>query len=120
MSDSAETHTAKPRKRVDYGTGREALLNAAVRVVARGGVGKLTYRAGADPACLRRPRRPRTAPAGPRRAGRHRGRAEGAAGTADAAAWRRGVVIRAVIPAKPQVRKRPRRPAMGPLPSPNA
>jgi AcrR family transcriptional regulator len=50
MSDSAETHTAKPRKRVDYGTGREALLNAAVRVVARGGLRKLTYRAVAEEA----------------------------------------------------------------------
>lgn len=48
MSDSAETPPTKPRKRVDYGTGREALLNAAVRVVARGGLRNLTYRAVAD------------------------------------------------------------------------
>jgi AcrR family transcriptional regulator len=50
MSDSSETHVAKPRKRVDYGTGREALLNAAVRVVAQGGLRKLTYRAVAEEA----------------------------------------------------------------------
>lgn len=35
---------------MDYGTGREALLNAAVRVVARGGLRKLTYRAVAEEA----------------------------------------------------------------------
>ncbi|AYC36134.1 MULTISPECIES: TetR/AcrR family transcriptional regulator [Streptomyces] len=50
MSDSADKPPAKPRKRVDYGTGREALLNAAVRVVARGGLRKLTYRAVAEEA----------------------------------------------------------------------
>ncbi|MFC4470285.1 TetR/AcrR family transcriptional regulator [Streptomyces xiangluensis] len=50
MSDSSEKPPARPRKRVDYGTGREALLNAAVRVVARGGLRKLTYRAVAEEA----------------------------------------------------------------------
>ncbi|RPE37362.1 TetR family transcriptional regulator [Streptomyces sp. Ag109_O5-1] len=35
---------------MDYGTGREALLNAAVRVVAQGGLRKLTYRAVAQEA----------------------------------------------------------------------
>jgi len=35
---------------VHYGEGREALLNAAVRVVARGGLRKLTYRAVAQEA----------------------------------------------------------------------
>jgi AcrR family transcriptional regulator len=40
----------KPRKAVNYGAGREALLNAAVRVVARGGLRKLTYRAVAEEA----------------------------------------------------------------------
>lgn len=50
MSDSSENSPARPRKRVDYGTGREALLNAAVRVVARGGLRKLTYRSVADEA----------------------------------------------------------------------
>jgi DNA-binding transcriptional regulator YbjK len=35
---------------VGYGTGREALLNAAVRVVARGGLRRLTYRAVAEEA----------------------------------------------------------------------
>ncbi|MBV2154841.1 TetR/AcrR family transcriptional regulator [Kitasatospora sp. SUK 42] len=40
-----------PRKRVtNYGTGRTALLDAAVRVVARGGLRKLTYRAVAQEA----------------------------------------------------------------------
>jgi AcrR family transcriptional regulator len=38
------TKSAKPRKQVNYGAGREALLDAAVRVVARGGLRKLTYR----------------------------------------------------------------------------
>lgn len=42
--------TRKPRKAVTYGAGREALLNAAVRVVARGGLRKLTYRAVAEEA----------------------------------------------------------------------
>ncbi|WP_189315364.1 TetR/AcrR family transcriptional regulator [Streptomyces brasiliensis] len=49
MAGSSES-PAGPRKRVDYGTGREALLNAAVRVVARGGLRKLTYRAVAQEA----------------------------------------------------------------------
>jgi AcrR family transcriptional regulator len=41
----------RPRKRVkNYGAGREALLAAAVRVVARGGLRKLTYRAVAEEA----------------------------------------------------------------------
>ncbi|MFI5685513.1 TetR/AcrR family transcriptional regulator [Streptomyces sp. NPDC051636] len=40
----------RPRKRVTYGAGREALLNAAVRVVARGGLRRLTYRAVAEEA----------------------------------------------------------------------
>ncbi|MFE5917228.1 TetR/AcrR family transcriptional regulator [Streptomyces sp. NPDC056468] len=44
----AEVH--KPRRRMNYGEGREALLNAAVRVVARGGLRKLTYRAVAQEA----------------------------------------------------------------------
>jgi AcrR family transcriptional regulator len=35
---------------MNYGEGREALLNAAVRVVARGGLRKLTYRAVAQEA----------------------------------------------------------------------
>ncbi|CAL9624422.1 HTH-type transcriptional regulator BetI [Streptomyces sp. enrichment culture] len=50
MSVSPEESAARPRKRVDYGTGREALLDAAVRVVARGGLRKLTYRAVAEEA----------------------------------------------------------------------
>ncbi|MBC9724195.1 TetR/AcrR family transcriptional regulator [Streptomyces sp. TRM68367] len=49
MSD-AETPAARARKRVHYGTGRTALLDAAVRVVARGGLRKLTYRAVAEEA----------------------------------------------------------------------
>ncbi|MGW1209128.1 TetR/AcrR family transcriptional regulator [Streptomyces sp. NPDC002499] len=40
----------RPRKRVTYGAGREALLDAAVRVVARGGLRRLTYRAVAEEA----------------------------------------------------------------------
>ncbi|MGW8066032.1 TetR/AcrR family transcriptional regulator [Streptomyces ziwulingensis] len=41
----------RPRKRVtNYGAGRVALLDAAVRVVARGGLRKLTYRAVAEEA----------------------------------------------------------------------
>lgn len=40
----------RPRKRVSYGAGREALLDAAVRVVARGGLRRLTYRAVAEEA----------------------------------------------------------------------
>ncbi|NBM20029.1 TetR/AcrR family transcriptional regulator [Streptomyces sp. GC420] len=53
MTGSAETPDGKrvrPRKRVHYGAGREALLNAAVRVVARGGLRRLTYRAVAEEA----------------------------------------------------------------------
>lgn len=52
MTDSAEGPAGrKPRKRrMNYGEGREALLNAAVRVVARGGLRKLTYRAVAEEA----------------------------------------------------------------------
>ena len=52
MTEPAE-HTASrsSRKRVtNYGTGREALLDAAVRVVARGGLRRLTYRAVAQEA----------------------------------------------------------------------
>ncbi|MHC3473481.1 TetR/AcrR family transcriptional regulator [Streptomyces sp. 7R007] len=45
-----ETEGRKPRRRMNYGEGREALLNAAVRVVARGGLRKLTYRAVAQEA----------------------------------------------------------------------
>ncbi|OIJ66438.1 TetR/AcrR family transcriptional regulator [Streptomyces mangrovisoli] len=41
----------RPRKRVkNYGAGRAALLDAAVRVVARGGLRRLTYRAVAEEA----------------------------------------------------------------------
>ncbi|MDF6045618.1 TetR family transcriptional regulator [Streptomyces sp. JH14] len=57
MTESAETtedegegKQAVPRKRLNYGAGREALLGAAVRVVARGGLRKLTYRAVAEEA----------------------------------------------------------------------
>ncbi|GAA3368349.1 hypothetical protein GCM10020367_06350 [Streptomyces sannanensis] len=52
MTGSAETRDGrKPRrKRMNYGEGREALLNAAVRVVARGGLRGLTYRAVAEEA----------------------------------------------------------------------
>ncbi|MGW3045353.1 TetR/AcrR family transcriptional regulator [Kitasatospora sp. NPDC001159] len=52
MTDSAETRDGRnPRKRrMNYGEGREALLNAAVRVVARGGLRRLTYRAVAEEA----------------------------------------------------------------------
>jgi TetR/AcrR family transcriptional regulator, regulator of biofilm formation and stress response len=52
MTEPAE-HTASrsSRKRVtNYGTGREALLDAAVRVVAGGGLRRLTYRAVAQEA----------------------------------------------------------------------
>ncbi|MFJ6622733.1 TetR/AcrR family transcriptional regulator [Kitasatospora sp. NPDC091335] len=46
MTESAESAARGPRKRVtNYGTGRTALLDAAVRVVARGGLRQLTYRA---------------------------------------------------------------------------
>jgi AcrR family transcriptional regulator len=51
MTDSADAPKSRQsRKRLHYGEGREALLNAAVRVVARGGLRKLTYRAVAEEA----------------------------------------------------------------------
>ncbi|MEV0640952.1 TetR family transcriptional regulator [Streptomyces sp. NPDC050619] len=51
MTEAAKTPEGRgPRKRLNYGEGREALLNAAVRVVARGGLRKLTYRAVAEEA----------------------------------------------------------------------
>ncbi|MEU5893545.1 TetR family transcriptional regulator [Streptomyces sp. NPDC047461] len=51
MTESAETPEGrKPRRRMNYGEGREALLNAAVRVVAQGGLRRLTYRAVAQEA----------------------------------------------------------------------
>ncbi|MFG3204069.1 TetR/AcrR family transcriptional regulator [Streptomyces sp. NPDC048192] len=52
MTDSVEpAGERRGRKRVtNYGTGRAALLDAAVRVVARGGLRKLTYRAVAEEA----------------------------------------------------------------------
>ncbi|MEV1083161.1 TetR family transcriptional regulator [Streptomyces sp. NPDC050211] len=52
MTDAAEpAGEARPRKRVrNYGAGRTALLDAAVRVVAQGGLRKLTYRAVAEEA----------------------------------------------------------------------
>ncbi|MDX2910647.1 TetR/AcrR family transcriptional regulator [Streptomyces griseiscabiei] len=51
MTDSADVpKSRRPRKRLHYGAGREALLNAAVHVVARGGLRKLTYRAVAEQA----------------------------------------------------------------------
>ncbi|MER6350895.1 TetR family transcriptional regulator [Streptomyces sp. NPDC001634] len=51
MTESADApKSRRPRKRVHYGEGREALLNAAVRVVARGGLRRLTYRAVAEEA----------------------------------------------------------------------
>ncbi|MGW3045359.1 TetR/AcrR family transcriptional regulator [Kitasatospora sp. NPDC001159] len=50
MTESAPTSSKRPRKNVNYGAGREALLKAAVRVVARGGLRKLTYRAVAEEA----------------------------------------------------------------------
>lgn len=50
MGDLPEESAAAPRERVSYGTGREALLDAAVRVVAAGGLRKLTYRAVAQEA----------------------------------------------------------------------
>ncbi|RPF31285.1 TetR/AcrR family transcriptional regulator [Streptomyces sp. TLI_185] len=51
MTESADAPKGRqPRKRLQYGEGREALLNAAVRVVARGGLRKLTYRAVAEEA----------------------------------------------------------------------
>ncbi|MER6978443.1 TetR/AcrR family transcriptional regulator [Streptomyces carpinensis] len=52
MTDSVEpAGERRTRKRVNhYGSGRVALLDAAVRVVARGGLRKLTYRAVAEEA----------------------------------------------------------------------
>ncbi|MFE6826629.1 TetR/AcrR family transcriptional regulator [Streptomyces sp. NPDC057690] len=51
MADSADDpESRQPRRRLHYGEGREALLTAAVRVVARGGLRKLTYRAVAQEA----------------------------------------------------------------------
>ncbi|MFD7876375.1 TetR/AcrR family transcriptional regulator [Streptomyces sp. NPDC059766] len=50
MTDSADSPARRPRKRLHYGEGRTALLNAAVRVVAEGGLRKLTYRAVAEEA----------------------------------------------------------------------
>ncbi|MFF3611396.1 TetR/AcrR family transcriptional regulator [Streptomyces sp. NPDC002580] len=50
MTDSADTPAGRPRKRVHYGQGRAALLNAAARVVAQGGLRGLTYRAVAQEA----------------------------------------------------------------------
>lgn len=53
MSEPAETPPAarpRSRKRLGYGEGREALLRAAVRVVARRGLRHLTYRAVAEEA----------------------------------------------------------------------
>lgn len=52
MTDPVEpAGERRTRKRVtNYGTGRVALLDAAVRVVARGGLRKLTYRAVAEEA----------------------------------------------------------------------
>jgi DNA-binding transcriptional regulator YbjK len=38
------TESDSPRKQLNYGDGREALLDASVRVVARGGLRALTYR----------------------------------------------------------------------------
>jgi len=51
MTESTDAPQSRPsRKRLHYGEGREALLNAAVRVVARGGLRRLTYRAVAQEA----------------------------------------------------------------------
>jgi AcrR family transcriptional regulator len=51
MTESTDASKSRPsRKRLQYGEGREALLNAAVRVVARGGLRRLTYRAVAQEA----------------------------------------------------------------------
>jgi AcrR family transcriptional regulator len=51
MTESTDAPRSRPsRKRLQYGEGREALLNAAVRVVARGGLRRLTYRAVAEEA----------------------------------------------------------------------
>ncbi|GAT80129.1 TetR family transcriptional regulator [Streptomyces sp. F-3] len=49
--EPAGTGRRQPRKRTrTYGAGRQALLDAAVRVVARGGLRRLTYRAVAQEA----------------------------------------------------------------------
>lgn len=51
MTGSADAPKSRqPGKRLHYGEGREALLHAAVRVVARGGLRRLTYRAVAEEA----------------------------------------------------------------------
>ncbi|NUQ99993.1 MAG: TetR/AcrR family transcriptional regulator [Streptomyces sp.] len=51
MTESTDApESRQSRKRLQYGEGREALLNAAVRVVARGGLRRLTYRAVAEEA----------------------------------------------------------------------
>ncbi|MEU2629650.1 TetR family transcriptional regulator [Kitasatospora sp. NPDC007106] len=51
MTETAGTgRPRKARKQVNYGAGRVALLDAAVKVVARGGLRKLTYRAVAEQA----------------------------------------------------------------------
>lgn len=51
MTESTDApRSRQSRKRLHYGEGREALLNAAVRVVARGGLRRLTYRAVAEEA----------------------------------------------------------------------
>ncbi|GAA0909142.1 TetR/AcrR family transcriptional regulator [Streptomyces thermoalcalitolerans] len=51
VESGAGTGRRQPRKRVrTYGAGRQALLDAAVRVVARGGLRRLTYRAVAQEA----------------------------------------------------------------------
>ncbi|MFI1565424.1 TetR/AcrR family transcriptional regulator [Streptomyces sp. NPDC020490] len=50
MTHSDSSTGRQPRKRLNYGEGREALLSAAVRVVARGGLRRLTYRAVAEEA----------------------------------------------------------------------
>jgi AcrR family transcriptional regulator len=51
MNESAgSSKGARPRRRMNYGEGRQALLDAAVRVVARGGLRGLTYRAVAQEA----------------------------------------------------------------------
>ncbi|WP_416071916.1 hypothetical protein [Streptomyces sp. ID05-04B] len=51
MTDSADAPTGhRPRKRLHGGEGREALLKAAVRGAARGGLRRLTHRAVAEEA----------------------------------------------------------------------
>ncbi|NEB03673.1 TetR family transcriptional regulator [Streptomyces sp. SID13726] len=49
-SQKAPSRGRRPTKRLGYGEGREALLKAAVRVVARRGLRHLTYRAVAEEA----------------------------------------------------------------------